>query len=510
MNQQDKAPYAPKTYIASARAYALDLFATLFLFVSVSVMAGRIWRFPFDDEIATLSKIEPDAVRAFIAGFPATDDIHPPLSYAVFFILRQLGFSDAGMRACSLAMTAAALLLIQLLVLIWISRRDGRLAPVASRFLAVLVFGLSPLAVSQGDALRWYPVFALLFAMFITLYLVPRDGPAQLWSSVVLGLAASTDFSAILIALPLMLYRYALQRRFRWSFDLSYWFITAAGGGIGLFSAYWIFTYRLPSAQSEFAAGPIRATLTDLLGFFGGNALGIGQAWIVAPAVVVSAIAAASEIDRREPGEPVHLLLLMLSGPIFMALAGFATPRSFLYLAPVVAGLMILFCDQQLRGAHSGRLLVAFTLFLAACVSAIASINSGTHPFKRNLAIPYKAIFDFIRTNADGSFLVISTDPVVPWVLRAAADGCAGYYFEVTRCLNSARRYDSIFVVSGHSDKSEEATVNKQFSQLIAQAIAGRSKAASLSAGHDEDAPLKTRLTGVPLEKTILTVDYYR
>jgi hypothetical protein len=61
MNQQDKAPYAPKTYIASAHAHALDLFATLFLFVSVSVMAGRIWRFPFDDEIATLSKIEPDA-----------------------------------------------------------------------------------------------------------------------------------------------------------------------------------------------------------------------------------------------------------------------------------------------------------------------------------------------------------------------------------------------------------------------------------------------------------------
>jgi hypothetical protein len=45
---------------------------------------------------------------------------------------------------------------------------------------------------------------------------------------------------------------------------------------------------------------------------------------------------------------------------------------------------------------------------------------------------------------------------------------------------------------------------------LIAQATAGRTKAASLSAGLDEDAPLKTRLTGVPLEKTILTVDYYR
>jgi hypothetical protein len=307
-----------------------------------------------------------------------------------------------------------------------------------------------------------------------------------------------------------MLYRYALQRRFRWSFDLPYWLITIAGGGIGLFSAYWIFNYRLPSVQGEFTAGPIRAALTDLLGFFGGDALGIGQAWIVAPAVIVFAIAAASAIDRREPGKPVHLLLLMLSGPFIYGAGGFRD-----------AALIPLSCaggsrpdDHVLRsttgGAHSGRLLAAVALFLAPCVSAIINVNSATHPFKRNSVIPYQTIFDFIRANANGSFLVISTDPVVPWVLRTADDGCAGYYFEVTRCLDSARDYGSIFVISGHSDKSADAKFSEQFSQLIAQATAERSKAASLLAGHDEDAPMKTRLTGVPLEKTILTVDFYR
>jgi uncharacterized protein YggT (Ycf19 family) len=292
MNQQDNAPRAPKAYFASARAYALDLAATLFLFVSVSVMAGRIWRFPFDDEIAP---------------FP----------------------------------------------------RSSRTPSVR----------LSPASPQPTTSIRRCPMRCL-----------------------------------------------------------PYRFITMDGGGIGLFSAYWIFTYRLPSVRGEFTAGPIRAALTDLLGFFGGGALGIGQAWIVAPVVIVFALAAASAVDRREPAKPVHLLLLMLSGPVFMALAGFATPRSFLYLAPVVAGLMIMFCDQQLRGAHSGRLLAAVAVFLTACVSAIANINSGMHPFKRNLAIPYQAIFDFIRTNANGSFLVISTDPVEPWVLRTADDGCAGYF----------------------------------------------------------------------------------
>jgi len=90
-------------------------------------------------------------------------------------------------------------------------KRDGAIASVPARLVAVLMFGLMPLAVSQGDALRWYPVFALLSALFVTLYLVPRDGPAQLWSSAVLGLAASTDFSAILLVPPLLIYRYGLQ-----------------------------------------------------------------------------------------------------------------------------------------------------------------------------------------------------------------------------------------------------------------------------------------------------------
>lgn len=227
-------------------------------------MAGRVWRFPFDDEIATLSKIDPDAARELVLSFPATDDIHPPLSYALFCGLRQLGLSDAGMRLCSLAMTALALLLCQLLVLWWIAQPTAQ----SRRRRPVFMFGLMPLALSQGDALRWYPVFALLSALFVTLYLAPREGPAQLWSSVALGLAASIDFSAVLLVSPLLIYRYALERRFRWSFDPAYWLITAAGAAIGFCSAYWIFVYRTQSVRAEFASGVVRAGLTDLLGFW--------------------------------------------------------------------------------------------------------------------------------------------------------------------------------------------------------------------------------------------------
>jgi hypothetical protein len=69
MASQDNARRAPTSNFALARAHVIDLAATFFVFFSVSIAAGRIWRFPFDDEVFTLSKIEPEAVRTLLAEF---------------------------------------------------------------------------------------------------------------------------------------------------------------------------------------------------------------------------------------------------------------------------------------------------------------------------------------------------------------------------------------------------------------------------------------------------------
>jgi hypothetical protein len=65
-------------------------------------------------------------------------------------------------------------------------------------------------------------------------------------------------------------------------------------------------------------------------------------------------------------------------------------------------------------------------------------------------------------------------------------------------------------VISGHHDRSTEAELTEQFNAMVAAATAGRSKLANVPIGRDDDAALKTRLTGVPLEQNILTLDYYR
>jgi hypothetical protein len=244
----------------------------------------------------------------------------------IFYGLREIGLSEAGMRLCSVAMTALALLLCQVLVLTWIARRDVAAPSLPTRLFSVFIFGLTPLAISQGGALRWYPVFALLITLFVVLYLAPRQEPQRLWSAVALGLAASTDFSAILVALPLMVYRYALERRFRWSFELIYWAITAVAAGIGLCSPSWLFSNATRAVRTVFSGNVLQSIPTNALGFFGGDALGISQTWIVLPTIVIFTLASISEIDRRNPAKPVHLLLLMLVPPAILALAVLSWP----------------------------------------------------------------------------------------------------------------------------------------------------------------------------------------
>jgi hypothetical protein len=414
------------------------------------------------------------------------------------------------MRLVSLAMTATALLLFQWLALGMIAQRNGVNA--ATRLVAVLLFALCPLALSQGDALRWYPLFALLIALFVTLYVAGGNNAARLWAAAALGLAGSTNVLAGTAALAFAIYRYGCERRWRAAFDLPFWGIAALCGSFGIYTVLSLLLARSGEIATQLGDGVLRAALTGGLGFFGGAALGVSQAWIVVPAAAVAGVALLAAIDCKRPDAPAHLLLLLLGTAALTVLAGFDKPRSFLYLAPAMALLLTLFLDRQLREGRAGRALLFAVLLVAGNVAAIANIEHNTHPFKRAAVIPYQSILDFIDGNGTGRVLVLSTDPVVPWVLSRRHDDafCTGEFLQARACLDAGQRYDTVFVIYGHSDKSQNAAVMRRFSDLAGEATAGRRKLAMLPAGRDDDAPLKTRLTGVALEKTLLTVDLYR
>lgn len=499
-------------FTAAARNYALDLLSSLLLFVGASVMAGRVWRFPFDDEVYTLGKAESMSAFDLVIFYLNGKDVHPPLSYVLIDALHSLGMSEPSMRFVSLTMTAAALVLFHLLALTLIVERERVVAP-ATRLIAVLLFGLCALAVSQGDALRWYPLFSLLVAAFVTLYQFGANGAARLAAAAALGLAASTNFLAALVIGPLALYRYGLQRRFSVRCDLAFWLVVALFGAMALCTGIFLLTGRGARVGAQVGHGFVEAVLTNVLGFFGGHSLGLGQAWIVVPAVAIGALAMISVIDRRQQGHPAHLLLLMLAAAVVAPLIGFAKPRSFLYLAPVLAAVLTLYLDRFVRRERAGVAILLSSLIVAGSVAAVANIEAGPRPFKRNMVIPYATVIDFIRSNETGRVLVFSSDPALDWVLRhqyARPERCSSHFTATRVCFDAGRGYDTVFIVSGHHHLSGNRLFSRKVDEVVAGLTAGRHKVATLHAGRDEDAALKSRLTGVPLDNFILTVDLYR
>lgn len=518
MRIEDLRPSLTEDYSRAARAYAFDLIATVIIYAAVSLLAGRVWRFPFDDEIIALAPIERfGAARDHLMFYLNGGDIHPPLSFVWFYALNHLGLSEAGIRLCSLAMSAFALALFQLLALMLIARRNGSPVGRATRLMAVLLFALSPLMVGQGDAIRWYPIFALLIALFATFTIAGANTPARFGSAIALGLAASTNFLAAFVVLPLLVYRHFFERQFRWRFDLGYWLLFTLFAGVGIWTAISIVLRRLGSvAATEFGHGIMMAAGSNVLGFFGGNALGLGRAWIAVPIAFVAVLAIVTEYDARHRGNPVNLLLLMLVAPVLMVLAGFTKPRSFLYLAPVMAAILLMYLDRLFYGGKTrerrpGLAVLLAVLLVSASTAAIAHINGSKHPFKRNAVIPYQSVLDFIAAKESGNVLVVSTDSVIPWLLRHGGERrCVSYFLQAENCFKGGRRYDSIIVIAGHSQRSRRPTYMRQFNSALDTLTAGRTLTATLELGLDLDAELKSRLTGVALSRYILTARLYR
>jgi len=84
------------------------------------------------------------------------------------------------------------------------------------------------------------------------------------------------------------------------------------------------------------------------------------------------------------------------------------------------------------------------------------------------------------------------------------------YCLSRNECLTAGRRYDAIFVIAGHSDRSVDAAFMRTFANALERLTAGRRKVATIHVGVDEDADMKSRLTGVPLDEYILKVDLYQ
>ena len=131
------------------------------------------------------------------------------------------------MRLVSLIMSEIAFLLILDLTLAMVHSAT-KIVRLATMFL----FLSFPLLYGVGDALRWYPAFAVFVASFFWLEL--RRGRPTMLGGMLLGLAAATNFLAIIPYFAFATRRYLWRRSFDIRIDGPFHLVLASFAAPGL------------------------------------------------------------------------------------------------------------------------------------------------------------------------------------------------------------------------------------------------------------------------------------
>jgi len=467
------------------RGEALGFLAVVLL---AGLAGGLYLRPPFDDEIHTLLAIEELGVwRVIVTGFDG-GDIHPPLSTALFAALSAIGLGAPALRVVAMLLSALAFLAALDVVLRQVEVR---------RWAAIALFAACPLLFGVGDSLRWYPLFALLTALFLRRVML--DGRPSAGAGVLLGLAGMTSFLAVLPAAAFGLHRYVLRRRFDRREDGAFLAVVAV---LAMPSAWALLrvSEAIPGLRD---AGPVGALLSLGYGFFAGGRLGPSWVAAVAPYGLVAAGAAWLAVPRwRQAPDVVIVALLMAAlAAVVLPAIGNAQPRSLLFLAPWLCALLALAPAALGRLEPVGRwLLLLATVVPSLCV--LLTLRGTEHPFKRNLVIPYEQALDWTLAQVPTGAMAYVSEPVLEYSLRKRG-----------LCVVGRTRVDEGCELTGRPVVVVRDQTFGRIDYLVegaARSTSGRPLAAAQTFGVDRDAGLKNRLTGSTLSVWIVRIEVWR
>jgi hypothetical protein len=481
----------------------LDIPLSIAIFVAVSLACGRIYRLPFDDEIFTLRFV--GAPHANLANYLLINpDPTPQLTYIIYYIAMLAGSGAIGWRWLCVGYVAVAISIWH-----WLTLRIIE-ASMPVRVMIAILFGMTPMALGQGDAIRWYPMLAMMVAIAYTLYL--RSGERWYLTGIAFGLVGDVSFLAILPLASVLFHRYLIERKFRFKEDATFVIL----GGVVAIPGFLKFR-TISSSQDltlHFTRGVLRRMLETTLGFFGGATLGASQAWLVVLAVAATIflgyLAISSTRADSEASRFCTLLAVSAIFPAMFTLIGFSEPRGYLFLAPMMVALTAVGLARAIS-IRPQSVAVAYVALLVVAISVAANLRSSVTPFKRNAVIPYRDVLSFVSSNAQGPTTLLTMDAVTGYSLAGVPQLCIEE-FEVYRSgwLDSSCVPDpatqTVIIVKGDPldedephwrDKTEAFIGNRK---LIAQA----------HFGYDADASLKSRLTGRHLAPSLLDAEIYR
>jgi hypothetical protein len=387
-----------------------ECFGFLALVIVLAWPFGVFDRFPFDDEVGTLDIIARYSPSELLV---TPYEVHPPVFYLIFQLLAYFGLPIWGMRLASLFMSGIAFLFILDLTLAMVRSEDKTV-----RLATMFLFLSFPLLYGVGDALRWYPAFAVFVAGFFWLEL--RRRRPSMMGGMLLGLAASTNFLAIIPYFAFAVQRYLWRRNFDIRVDGPFHLALAIFAAPGLI-AFAVIVGGITETGEPFEFLQISAPFSGLvgiahaaLGFFGGYRIGPVDIVLGIPYLVLLGFSLGSwalhrrgNISSNDADDRAHDIFIIFAVmatlcALYSLVTGFNAGRAWLFLAPFMLACFALgYWYRFSRMSFLPIFLVSLLLFSAA----LANGRRSDAPFKRNLVIPHDEVINFVAENAYAPFI---------------------------------------------------------------------------------------------------------
>lgn len=402
--------------------YLTDVLTSGIGLILLSILNGHVFRVLYDDETTTLMLIEKfRTLELFEAlyGF----DVHPPLAYAYYSFLSDLGTSIEGMRFISLFLAAVSCAAWHYVFL-----RNQTEIGLAERLFAVFVFATIPLVVNVGDSLRWYPPFLFVFTLASLTYLYGRKSAVRsLVVGLLLGILSLVSFAGFVVAGGFVFYRYLFERVRPWS-DLPF----ALGLGLlQLPALYYLYGIVDGNMAAITGRGPFTFAIQNyylfVTGVFGGHTLGIGRAWAAVPLILVFGVLFVANIRHvlAAPSGAEGFVYAVTATALAFVVLGHSGAKFYVFCAPLLALLISLWF------ARAGGDRMKYVLFVTVGLAHIASLvnaQDSDRPYRRTDYAPYEDMVEFLTINGSGASIVLANDLNIAYYLRDRLP-CV-YYFE--------------------------------------------------------------------------------